>query len=46
MEEGERIVCTVEMTRIDPNRDKGINVNVMFLKIWIRNVSVLLLYCV
>ena len=38
------------MTRIDPKRDKGINVNVVsmllavFLKIW--NVSVLLLYCV
>jgi hypothetical protein len=43
-------VCTVVMTRIDPKRDKGINVNVVsmllavFLKIW--NVSVLLLYCV
>ena len=36
------IVCAVVMTRIDPNRDKGINVNVVsmllavFLKIWLQ----------
>jgi hypothetical protein len=36
------IVGDVVMTRIDPNRDKGINVNVVsmllavFLKIWLR----------
>jgi hypothetical protein len=35
-------VCAVVMTRIDPNRDKGINVNVVsmllavFLKIWLQ----------